>query len=105
MKEQSITPQINSQTKCPTCGSTVTVGGEGETHYYIPITPESEILKSLEGVRVDKLENVFTPQPTDDVDWDEVFDFYVKESEQVPERSLAVNLFHFLKSKFKITRR
>lgn len=30
------------------------------------ITPQSEILKSLEGVRVDKLENVFTPQPTYD---------------------------------------
>lgn len=23
--------------KCPTCGSDVTVGGEGETHFYIPV--------------------------------------------------------------------
>lgn len=23
--------------KCPTCGSNVTVGGEGETHFYIPV--------------------------------------------------------------------
>lgn len=57
------------------------------------ITPQSEILKSLEGVRVDKLENVFTPQPTDDELWGELL-YSVKHS----------NLDE-LKSKFKITRR
>ncbi len=28
--------QINSKTNCPTCGSEVTIGGEGPTHFYIP---------------------------------------------------------------------
>lgn len=29
--------KIETVTKCPTCGSEVTVGGKGETHYYIPL--------------------------------------------------------------------
>jgi hypothetical protein len=28
--------QINSKTNCPTCGSEVSIGGDGVTHYYIP---------------------------------------------------------------------
>lgn len=30
------TSSISTVTTCPTCGSEVTVGGEGTTHYYIP---------------------------------------------------------------------
>ena len=38
--------QINSKTNCPTCGSEVTVGGEGCTHYYIPLNKSKEVLPS-----------------------------------------------------------
>jgi len=76
------------------------------------ITPESEILKSLEGVRIDKLENVFTPQPTDDELWDEVettfrtyesdWNYYLDgNSDNEPSDKPIKEL----KSKFKITRR
>ena len=29
---------MNQQTKCPTCGAECEIGGEGETHYFVPIT-------------------------------------------------------------------
>ncbi len=50
-------------TNCPTCGSSVTVGGEGETHFYIPLTENTpktqlaldgwnrEVLKNAEYIR------------------------------------------------------
>jgi hypothetical protein len=76
------------------------------------IAPESEILKSLEGVRVDKLENVFTPQPTDDELWDEfekeMYEAYlIKLSCEMTYGygNVYFNKIHELKSKFKITRR
>lgn len=41
-----MTDTIKSVTNCPTCGSEVTVGGDGETHFYIP-----KQLFSLEDMR------------------------------------------------------
>jgi hypothetical protein len=29
--------------KCPTCGSDVTVGGEGSTHFYVPVMDEKAL--------------------------------------------------------------
>ena len=28
---------MKTETNCPTCGSRVNVGGDGETHYYVPL--------------------------------------------------------------------
>ncbi len=40
--------QINSKTNCPTCGSEVTIGGEGPTHFYIPkVIPDKEKLANF----------------------------------------------------------
>jgi hypothetical protein len=36
--------KISTETNCPTCGSAVKVGGDGETHYYIPITAPCEVV-------------------------------------------------------------
>jgi hypothetical protein len=34
---------IKSQTNCPTCGAKCNVGGEGETHYYIPLARQVDL--------------------------------------------------------------
>jgi hypothetical protein len=41
---------VHTETNCPTCGSAVKVGGDGETHYYIPITAPREVVADPEGV-------------------------------------------------------
>ncbi len=33
--------------KCPTCGCDVTVGGEGSTHFYLPLQKDKERLKKI----------------------------------------------------------
>jgi hypothetical protein len=33
--------------KCPTCGSDVKIGGEGSTHFYIPLQKNKEALKKI----------------------------------------------------------
>jgi hypothetical protein len=38
---------VHTETNCPTCGSAVKVGGDGETHYYIPITAPREVVEGL----------------------------------------------------------
>ncbi len=44
-----ITPQINSQTNCPTCGSTVQVQSADEgTHSFIPINIDKTFFKRVE---------------------------------------------------------
>ena len=40
----TVTPQINSITKCPTCGSQVKIGGDGTSQFYIPTPNESDAL-------------------------------------------------------------
>ena len=42
LKPESIKSTI---TNCPTCGSEVTVGGEGITHYYIPKNKNVDLIK------------------------------------------------------------
>ena len=34
--------------KCPVCGSNVTVGGEGSTHFYVPVVIDRKALEVLE---------------------------------------------------------
>ncbi len=35
------------QLTCPTCGCPVKIGGEGTTHYYVPIIPDEAKLTRL----------------------------------------------------------
>ena len=39
-------------TECPTCGSDVTVGGEGSTHFYIPVVNYSPYVYKAEIIEV-----------------------------------------------------
>jgi len=39
-QEVEMPTTIGSETHCPTCGSLVLIGGEGETHYCVPIYPK-----------------------------------------------------------------
>lgn len=38
-------PMENSETKCPTCGSICKIGGEAETHFFIPVETNEKALK------------------------------------------------------------
>jgi hypothetical protein len=41
---------VHTETNCPTCGSAVKVGGDGETHYYIPITAPCEVMAFADAI-------------------------------------------------------